>query len=86
MLLWLDENLPRHLTAWIARTFSVECHAVVLLGLERQPDAALFRMAGQAGAVIVTKDSDFVEMLEQLGTPPQASCSRSETPPTSPCS
>jgi predicted nuclease of predicted toxin-antitoxin system len=34
-------------------------------------DAEIFRAARAAGAVVITKDSDFVRLLEQHGPPPQ---------------
>jgi len=34
-------------------------------------DRKIFEMAREAGAVVMTKDRDFVELLERLGPPPQ---------------
>jgi predicted nuclease of predicted toxin-antitoxin system len=71
MLLWFDENLPRRFAPWIAQAFSVECHAIVPLGLERTPDDEIFLLARNAGAIILSKDADFVNVIERLGVPPQ---------------
>ena len=34
-------------------------------------DEEIFRAAARAGSIVVTKDSDFVRILERLGPPPQ---------------
>ena len=41
------------------------------LGLRDAKDREIFLAAREAGAVVLTKDSDFVLLLEQLGAPPQ---------------
>lgn len=41
------------------------------LGLREAEDPAIFARARAAGAVVITKDRDFVDLLERLGPPPQ---------------
>ncbi len=41
------------------------------LGLRNAKDREIFLAARRAGAVVLTKDRDFVALLEQLGPPPQ---------------
>lgn len=41
------------------------------LGLRDAKDLAIFDAAREAGAVIMSKDSDFVQLLERFGPPPQ---------------
>lgn len=41
------------------------------LGLRDAGDRAIFDQAGPAAATLVTKDSDFVELVVRLGSPPQ---------------
>lgn len=41
------------------------------LGLRDATDQVIFNAARAAQAIVVTKDRDFVEMVERLGTPPQ---------------
>jgi predicted nuclease of predicted toxin-antitoxin system len=57
--------------AWIKETFSVEAVAVRDLGLRGAKDVPIFDAARAAGAVVMTKDNDFVELLNRLGPPPQ---------------
>ena len=45
--------------------------AVRDLGLREAKDRQIFLAAKVASAVIMSKDSDFVRLLEELGPPPQ---------------
>jgi predicted nuclease of predicted toxin-antitoxin system len=40
-------------------------------GYRDAEDPEIFRAAREAGAVVMTKDSDFLDLLEQHGPPPQ---------------
>jgi predicted nuclease of predicted toxin-antitoxin system len=71
MTIWLDAQLPPSAAAWITATLGIETHAVRDLGLRDAKDPAIFQAARAAGAVVMTKDSDFVEMLQRLGPPPK---------------
>ena len=71
MILWLDAQLPPSAAAWITTTFGIEARAVRDLGLRDAKDPPIFQAARVAGAVVMTKDSDFVEMLHRLGPPPK---------------
>ena len=52
-------------------TLSIECLPVRDLNLQRASDAEIFTAARGANIVVMTKDADFVELLEQQGAPPQ---------------
>jgi predicted nuclease of predicted toxin-antitoxin system len=54
-----------------AGTSGVEAAAFRELGLRDAEDRAIFPAARQAGAVLMTKDSDFVDLVTRLGPPPQ---------------
>ena len=71
MIIWLDAQLPPSVAAWIAATFGIEARPVRDLGLRDAKDPPIFQAARAAGAVVMTKDSDFVEMLQRLGSPPK---------------
>ena len=72
MKIWLDAQLSPVLARWIVETFDVEAYAV-----QGDPemvsakDARIFSAAREAGAIVMTKDRDFVDLLERLGPPPQ---------------
>lgn len=71
MTLWLDAQLPPSAAAWITATFGIAAQAVRDLGLRDAKDSPIFFAARAAGAVVMTKDSDFVDLLKQHGPPPQ---------------
>ena len=71
MKLWLDAQLPPALAAWVTATFGIDTQSVRDLGLREAKDQQIFQAARDAEAVVVTKDSDFVELVERLGSPPQ---------------
>jgi predicted nuclease of predicted toxin-antitoxin system len=71
MRFWIDAQLSPQLAPWIAEHFDVEAMAVRDLGLRDATDQVIFDAARQAQAIVMTKDRDFVEMVERLGTPPQ---------------
>jgi predicted nuclease of predicted toxin-antitoxin system len=71
MKLWLDAQLPPALAAWIAQTFGIDTLPIRDLGMLEATDLQIFESARDASAVVVTKDSDFVELSERLGSPPQ---------------
>jgi len=71
MTIWLDAQLSPAITAWISREFSVPAVAVCDLGLRNARDRQIFSAARKANAVVMTKDADFVRLVEQSGPPPQ---------------
>ena len=71
MIIWLDAQLPPSAAAWITATFGIEARAVRDLGLRDAKDPPIFQAARTAEAVVMTKDRDFVEMLQRLGPPPK---------------
>lgn len=71
MIIWIDAQLSPQLAPWISERFAVEAHSVRDLGLLDAKDRAIYQAARAAGAVVITKDADFVQLLERLGPPPQ---------------
>ncbi|MGD1940801.1 MAG: DUF5615 family PIN-like protein [Leptolyngbyaceae cyanobacterium] len=71
MKIWLDAQLPPTLADWIAVTFGLEAIALRDLSLRDAQDIDIFAAAGANDAVIMTKDSDFVDLVCRLGAPPQ---------------
>lgn len=55
----------------MAENFALEAYAIRDLGLRDATDRAIFLSARTESAVVMTKDSDFVRLLEELGAPPQ---------------
>ena len=71
MIIWVDAQLSPALAPWISETFGIQAHAVRDLGLRNAKDPEIFRAARQEGIVVLSKDSDFADLVERLGPPPQ---------------
>lgn len=71
MNIWIDAQLPPSIAAWLSATFGVNAIAIKDLGLRDSQDKEIFAAARTANAVIMTKDSDFVDLVTRLGIPPQ---------------
>jgi predicted nuclease of predicted toxin-antitoxin system len=71
MTIWIDAQLSPAIAAWLRSTFGMDAVAVRDLGLREATDEQVFAAARRANAVVMTKDSDFVLLLERLGPPPQ---------------
>jgi predicted nuclease of predicted toxin-antitoxin system len=71
VVVWTDAHLSPALAPWLRATFGVEAAPLRDLGLRDAEDAAIFAAARAAGAVVITKDSDFVDLVARLGPPPQ---------------
>ena len=52
-------------------TLAVECVPVRDLNLHRASDPEIFMAARDAQVIVMTKDADFVGLLDQHGAPPQ---------------
>jgi predicted nuclease of predicted toxin-antitoxin system len=69
---WVDAQLPPALARWLAVEHVEAAVHVQDVGLLAAPDPAIFEAARTAGvAVVVTKDEDFVSLLDRRGPPPQ---------------
>lgn len=71
MTLWIDNQLPPAIAAWMRATTSIECIPVRDLNFERASDSEIFSAARRANVVVMTKDADFVKLLEERGPPPR---------------
>ncbi|MFI5396262.1 MAG: DUF5615 family PIN-like protein [Candidatus Binatia bacterium] len=71
MIIWVDAQLSPALASWITETFSLQAYAVRELGLRNAKDPEIFRAGRREGIVVMSKDSDFVELVERLGPPPK---------------
>lgn len=71
MILWIDAQLSPHLAPWLTEHFELEAFSAGWLGLRDAKDHEIFAKAREEGAVVMTKDRDFVAILEREGPPPQ---------------
>jgi predicted nuclease of predicted toxin-antitoxin system len=71
LILWVDAQVSPALASWITENFGVEAHPLRDLGLLHARDQQIYQAAREAGAAVMTKDSDFLGLLDRLGSPPQ---------------
>jgi predicted nuclease of predicted toxin-antitoxin system len=70
MILWIDAQLSPALARWINSTFGIPAMALRDLGLRDATDREIFIAGRQAGAIVLTKDGDFLRLVQELGSPP----------------
>lgn len=75
-LLPLNDYLDRRqlspaIANWINENFSIQAIAVRDLGLRDAEDEEIFLEAKNANAIVMTKDRDFLILLDKFGVPPQ---------------
>lgn len=68
---WIDAQLSPAIADWLKASFPVKAVALRELGLRDATDREIFAQAKQANAIVMTKDSDFVQLLAAYGPPPQ---------------
>jgi predicted nuclease of predicted toxin-antitoxin system len=69
--IWIDAHLSPAIATWITSEFDVTAVALRDLGLRDAEDPEIFEVAKSQGVIFMTKDSDFVDLVDRLGTPPQ---------------
>ena len=71
MNVWVDAQLSPLVAEWLRQTFAVDAACVCDVGFRDAVDYAIFMAARDADAVVLSKDRDFVDLLERLGPPPR---------------
>lgn len=71
MSLWIDAQMSPAIAVWISRSFAMNTMAVRDLGLREATDQEIFQAAKRENAIVMTKDRDFVSLLDKFGPPPQ---------------
>ncbi len=71
MTIWVDAQMSPGIAAWVSANFLVGAVAVRDLGLRNAKDEEIFQAARRENAIVMTKDSDFVLLLDRFGPPPQ---------------
>jgi predicted nuclease of predicted toxin-antitoxin system len=71
--IWLDAQFSPALAAWMQREFELEEVRAIQTDVETRvfKDHEIFDRARLANVVVMTKDRDFVDLLERRGPPPQ---------------
>lgn len=71
LLIWTDAHLSPALAPWLRTSFGVEAIPLRDLGLREAEDPVIFEAARDVGAVLMTKDRDFADLVMRHGPPPQ---------------
>jgi predicted nuclease of predicted toxin-antitoxin system len=66
----VDAQLPPRLIGWLVAHGHEARHVVDLPDGLRMPDAEIWRLAAADGAIVVSKDKDFLDLAAVRGTPP----------------
>lgn len=70
-MIWLDAQISPQIAQWISQHFKIQCIALRDIGLRDADDTTIFLEAKKANAIIITKDSDFQDLLLHLKSPPK---------------
>ncbi|MBA3335592.1 MAG: DUF5615 family PIN-like protein [Acidobacteria bacterium] len=71
MTIWIDAQLSPAIAVWIESNFNIKTTALRDVGLRDAEDEEIFAAAKKANAIVMTKDSDFVSLLDRFGSPPK---------------
>jgi predicted nuclease of predicted toxin-antitoxin system len=67
----LDAQLSPHLAKWLTDEFNVEVFSLAYLQMQYLDDFSIYTYAKEKNAIVFTKDFDFVQLQERLGSPPK---------------
>ncbi|MGB8690272.1 MAG: DUF5615 family PIN-like protein [Microcoleus sp.] len=70
-IIWVDAHLSPAIATWITNTFGVTALSLREIGLRDAEDPEIFEASRAQGVIVMTKDSDFVDLVDRLGVPPQ---------------
>lgn len=72
MTIWIDAQLSPLIASWINANFpKLTTKPLNAIGLRDATDDEIFRQARKANVVVMSKDYDFVRLIEMHGTPPK---------------
>jgi predicted nuclease of predicted toxin-antitoxin system len=69
--IWIDAQLSPALAAWLTQSFALNAVALRDIGLRDATDRQIFLAAKEQSVIVISKDADFVKLLDDLGPPPQ---------------
>ena len=71
MKIWIDANLSPSIAVWMTEELKIDASSSQRLGLLKASDNEIFERAREQNAVILTKDVDFVDLVNRRGPPPR---------------
>jgi len=70
--IWIDAQLSPALAAWVNRTCDgIHAQSVRAVGLRSAEDEEIFQAARDANVIVMSKDGDFLNLLDRYGPPPK---------------
>lgn len=70
-MIWIDAQMSPTIAVWITANFPIKAFAVRDVGLRDAEDREIFLEARKQSAIVMTKDSDFVNLQTELAAPPE---------------
>jgi predicted nuclease of predicted toxin-antitoxin system len=71
MTIWVDAHLSPAIATWITNSLGIAALALRDIGLRDAEDHEIFAAAKAQAVIVMTKDSDFVDLVDLLGPLPQ---------------
>jgi predicted nuclease of predicted toxin-antitoxin system len=71
MIIWTDAHLSPAIAVWITANFDLTAFSLRDLGLRDAEDSEIFSAAKDQEVIVMTKDSDFIDLVNRFGAPPQ---------------
>ena len=71
MTIWIDAQFSPAIAVWIQSTLGISAVALRDIGLRDAEDEEIFAAAKGASVIVMTKDEDFLNLLDRFGAPPQ---------------
>jgi predicted nuclease of predicted toxin-antitoxin system len=68
-MIFLDAQLSPHLANWITENFNLPAYSASFKGMIQSSDLEIFNYARQNNFIVITKDEDFVKLLDRHGPP-----------------
>jgi predicted nuclease of predicted toxin-antitoxin system len=70
-MILIDAQLSPNLAIWIKEEFQIETFSCKFLNLTTSSDLEIFQKARNLKYIVLTKDEDFVKLLDRYGSPPK---------------
>jgi predicted nuclease of predicted toxin-antitoxin system len=72
MEIWIDSQLSPAIALWINQSFNgINVRSMRALELRDADDEVIFQKAKEQKVVLMSKDADFVKLLDRFGPPPR---------------
>jgi predicted nuclease of predicted toxin-antitoxin system len=70
-MLIIDAQLSPSLAVFMTETFSIDAFSLKFLNMQHATDEEIFHFAKKRNAIVLTKDDDFLKLLDRFGPPPK---------------